>query len=795
MATNPITGASTSSPSFVNTTQPSWLNPPTSFAPVIAHANNPSVGPTSGVGKTTSRTAAQTRTTTAVPVWAKGLPGELASAIGSAAKSYGVDPAVLTGIWRRESGSTFPNPYKNSLGYGGLFGTKMWNAPTQQQANFAASTLANLIKSHGGSLAKALLAYSGNSYSSVYGTRDAYYSGVNNINPNTTLYSMQTGDGGAGGGGGGETKFTPASTNPSDYGFETASSGGNNGSWIPGKQYFVNPDYPKINTNDPNLPIMQKAWLSALQALQNPGGYLKASGQIASALISPQIQQALAAGQLGANNIVQFNRGQQQLLSQVPGQIGDIYNQGIGIENQLAQGVAQSLGAANPNAADQAALQAIGAPPEQQAQVAAQNQSAYGMGPSGGGAALQALGTIPALTLNQAKSNAMAYAQTLPALSKIQAGQALSSYESNQIAAIAKIAAQQPALAAKLFGTMSASGGKALSALGGAIKQSQDVSLKKGQLGLDQWKAENTVVYQNGKLYQGGQKLSIDATKAFNQAKYWVGQLSNAADRNSLYDRRTTAMLVHNAAELSLQRQKALGFMLIPDGKGGYTVQATADHRAKILPDGSVYVWKPKIGGAAGPGGVTPGEYATKQRNFQTWAGKVGSPTATKASGGRYRWVSTGLGTGKWVPNKNYVPGTQPGPKVSYQEALAHAISMGIKRQDAINMLSTTPGFEVGTNGNYWPTVQAAISNVTQFATQYLDQGHTANEIYQSALASGGFNPTMLAKIRYTINRLATHHYFLVHPNAKSLPGGILIVGGSKPPRGSVAAKQASGSK
>ena len=53
MATNPITGASTSSPSFVNTTQPSWLNPPTSFAPVIAHANNPSVGPTSGVGKTT----------------------------------------------------------------------------------------------------------------------------------------------------------------------------------------------------------------------------------------------------------------------------------------------------------------------------------------------------------------------------------------------------------------------------------------------------------------------------------------------------------------------------------------------------------------------------------------------------------------------------------------------------------------------------------------------------------------------------------------------------------------------
>jgi hypothetical protein len=96
-------------------------------------------------------------------------PPALQQAIDSSAKRYGVPPNVLVGIWRVESGSSYPNPYVNSLGYGGLFGTTDWNGPTQAQADLAAKILADNVRSHGGDLGAALSAYSGGGYSSVSG--------------------------------------------------------------------------------------------------------------------------------------------------------------------------------------------------------------------------------------------------------------------------------------------------------------------------------------------------------------------------------------------------------------------------------------------------------------------------------------------------------------------------------------------------------------------------------------------------------------------------------------------------
>lgn len=95
-------------------------------------------------------------------------PADLTSAIDSASKTYGVPADVLLGIWRIESGSTYPNPYVNSSGYGGLFGTTDWNGSTQDQANLAASILAKQIKDTG-SLSSALSNYSGGGYTSVPG--------------------------------------------------------------------------------------------------------------------------------------------------------------------------------------------------------------------------------------------------------------------------------------------------------------------------------------------------------------------------------------------------------------------------------------------------------------------------------------------------------------------------------------------------------------------------------------------------------------------------------------------------
>lgn len=110
------------------------------------------------------------------------VPGQLQAVIDVAAKQYGVPADILGGIWRTETGSTFPNPWANGLGYGGEFGTavtspfgsasqtkRIVEPPYQQQANTAASVLASTLRSSGGNIASALSKYSGGGYTSVPG--------------------------------------------------------------------------------------------------------------------------------------------------------------------------------------------------------------------------------------------------------------------------------------------------------------------------------------------------------------------------------------------------------------------------------------------------------------------------------------------------------------------------------------------------------------------------------------------------------------------------------------------------
>ena len=98
-----------------------------------------------------------------------GAPAQLLSAVNTAGAQYGVDPNLLLAIWRRESGSTFPNPFKNDQGYGGLFGTSNWNASTLAQATTAAKIISQRLAAHNGDLGAALWDYSGHSYTNPGG--------------------------------------------------------------------------------------------------------------------------------------------------------------------------------------------------------------------------------------------------------------------------------------------------------------------------------------------------------------------------------------------------------------------------------------------------------------------------------------------------------------------------------------------------------------------------------------------------------------------------------------------------
>lgn len=131
------------------------------------------------------------------------VPATLWRAIVNAGRKYNVPPLVLAAVWRGESGSTYPNPYVNSEGYGGLFGTKEWNASTQQQANYAASIFHNALVTTRGNILEANGIYAtGKPTPGLYGhaglptgTVGGYGSGASNVNVSSSGSNAVNADG------------------------------------------------------------------------------------------------------------------------------------------------------------------------------------------------------------------------------------------------------------------------------------------------------------------------------------------------------------------------------------------------------------------------------------------------------------------------------------------------------------------------------------------------------------------------------------------------------------------------
>lgn len=114
------------------------------------------------------------------------LPKQLQTAISNASAKTGVPADLLIGIWRTETASSYPNPYANGLGYGGLFGTQVAQpfgnagqtryfanvggpAQAQAEADTAAQILGTQIVEQNGNISGALHTYSGGGYTSVPG--------------------------------------------------------------------------------------------------------------------------------------------------------------------------------------------------------------------------------------------------------------------------------------------------------------------------------------------------------------------------------------------------------------------------------------------------------------------------------------------------------------------------------------------------------------------------------------------------------------------------------------------------
>ena len=111
-----------------------------------------------------------------------------------------------------------------------------------------------------------------------------------------------------------------------------------------------------------------------------------------------------------------------QALGQVPGQIQSDYAGALSTTQALGQQGMAALQAANPNAANQALLSAIGAPQAQHETLQQQNQNVFG----GGGAVLNYTGgVLPGQTFAQDQAARTAYARSLPEVQALSGRQAL----------------------------------------------------------------------------------------------------------------------------------------------------------------------------------------------------------------------------------------------------------------------------------------------------------------------------------------------------------------------------------
>jgi len=167
------------------------------------------------------------------------------------------------------------------------------------------------------------------------------------------------------------------------------------------------------------------------------------AAQQAQAILGPQLaQQNLYAAH--QNAVIQsFARSLLGKLQPVAKQVGGDYDQAIQQIGGLSGQAAQYLSGQNPTPMQQALTSSVGAPPEQQAQEAAQLGNVFR-----GGAGVLAFtgGTIPGSELAGNKAAAQTFARTLPYIGKLSGDQSLASAMWQQSQDRAKLEATRPQL-------------------------------------------------------------------------------------------------------------------------------------------------------------------------------------------------------------------------------------------------------------------------------------------------------------------------------------------------------------
>ena len=247
---------------------------------------------------------------------------------------------------------------------------------------------------------------------------------------------------------------------------------------------------------------------------QNLLSWLPTSIQAAAAQYDPQIAQTQQFGQQALNTIAAYNRGGEQLLNQVPGQINQDYRQVMSADRGMDQGIFNSLQAQNVRPA----LQGLGVDPGEAASLGRQADN-IGLAAS----VLRGMGGMGIGNLNAERANQVASARQMAGGVQIAGGQAMAASEGATSTAITKLQSEETGQAYKTAGTLAGESSKQAGQL--LSERGQDIS--SGNEAANRIKGENQF---NASADQAAEKANQSAAQAAinGQTSYMQAATSRA---------------------------------------------------------------------------------------------------------------------------------------------------------------------------------------------------------------------------------------------------------------------------
>lgn len=378
------------------------------------------------------------------------------------------------------------------------------------------------------------------------------------------------------------------------------------------------------------------------------GAFLPAAIREAAQIYGPQVAAQLLQSQNNANTISGYNTGANELLSQIPGQVKQNFDNSIALQGAIDQGIRGGLNGLNPGNAN---LLSPDAPLSQTDQIQNQEDTSF----KGAGQVLGGLGDLNASSLAAQRASAVSAADQLPFLNTISGRQALVANLIGNQSAMAKLQVAEANAADKIANENLGANSRTINSETGLYRTltGNDAKYIAQQLGIEKFNAGQV---NSASKTNAGIANSVNEHNASEATRVALGNASNALSavrasisaQNAAINQGRYALALAKAAypQQSAAQQASLGkaaqsfFTGAVDGKLT-TVHAngttTTERTGTLTWDQAVRRWATTHGGDAGQasafasGFYNYGQGAVQNGSGQWVGGRPLDPGMTQA--------------------------------------------------------------------------------------------------------------------------------------------------------------------